>query len=94
VNVDTAQFAALRDRVDGHEIALRSARTLDELLQLMWDCVVAAGIDLAYQSRREGRRERHLYLVKGDRYRPHGMPVHAEGQRPSAAWPGSNGPPA
>jgi hypothetical protein len=68
MNVDTTEFALLRDRVDVHESALRSARaTLDELFLLMRACIVAAGIDPDNPARREGRPERHLHLVKGGR---------------------------
>ncbi len=58
MNAATAELAALRERVDGHDARF------DALFTLMRETARAAGVDLDNPSRQEGRRERHLHLVK------------------------------
>lgn len=54
-----AEFAALRERVDGHDAKLEA------LFMLMRETMRAVGVDPDKPSGDHGRRERHLYLVKG-----------------------------
>lgn len=65
MSADTAEFAALRDRVVGHDAQLaHTDAKFGQLFALMREAVRVAGIEPEPPSHTL-RRDRHLHLVKG-----------------------------